>query len=79
MVQTSANFFVPSSFGDIVMVESSVVRWGTSSFSVEHKLFRGETLAVEGFEKRVWTVRPAGEPTKAKSQPIPKEVMEKFA
>ncbi|MGB8323508.1 MAG: thioesterase family protein [Candidatus Acidiferrum sp.] len=79
MVQTSANFFVPSSFGDIVTVESSVVRWGTSSFSVEHKLFRGETLAVEGFEKRVWTVRPAGEPTKAKSQPIPKEVMEKFA
>ncbi|HEY1484061.1 MAG TPA: thioesterase family protein [Candidatus Acidoferrum sp.] len=79
MVQTSANFFVPSSFGDIVMVESSVVRWGTSSFSVEHKLFRGETLAVEGFEKRVWTVRPPGEPTKAKSQPIPKEVIAKFA
>jgi 4-hydroxybenzoyl-CoA thioesterase len=79
MVQTSANFFAPSTFGDVVTVESCVVRWGTSSFSVEHKLFRGETLAVEGFEKRVWTVRPAGEPTKAKSHPIPKEVMEKFA
>jgi 4-hydroxybenzoyl-CoA thioesterase len=79
MVQTSANFFVPSTFGDIVTVESSVVRWGTSSFSVEHKLFRGETLAVEGFEKRVWTVRPPGEPSKAKSHPIPKEVIEKFA
>lgn len=79
MVQTSANFFVPSTFGDVVTVESSVVRWGTSSFSVEHKLYRGETLAVEGFEKRVWTVRPPGEPTKAKSHPIPKEVMERFA
>ena len=79
MVQTSANFFLPSTFGDIVTVESSVVRWGTSSFSVEHKLFRGETLAVEGFEKRVWTVRPPGEPSKVKSHPIPKEVIEKFA
>jgi 4-hydroxybenzoyl-CoA thioesterase len=79
MVQTSANFFVPSSFGDIVTVESCVKRWGTSSFSVEHKLFRGETLAVEGFEKRVWTVRPPGEPMKAKSHPIPKEIIEKFA
>lgn len=79
MVQTSANFFVPSTFGDVVTVESCVVRWGRSSFSVEHKLFRGETLAVEGFEKRVWTVRAPGEPTKAKSHPIPKEVIEKFA
>jgi 4-hydroxybenzoyl-CoA thioesterase len=79
MVQTSANFFVPSTFGDVVVVQSCVTRWGTSSFSVEHKLFRGETLAVEGFEKRVWTVRPVGEPRKAKSHPIPKELIEKFA
>jgi len=76
MVQTSANFFVPSTFGDVVTVESAVVRWGTSSFSVEHKLYRGEILAVEGFEKRVWTVREAS--GKPKSHPIPQEVKEKF-
>ena len=78
LVQASCNFFVPSSFGDVVSVESCVTKWGTSSFSVEHKLFRGETLAVEGLEKRVWTVRVSGDPTKAKSQAIPKEVIEKF-
>ena len=79
LVQASCNFLVPSSFGDIVTVESCVTHWGTSSFSLSHKLFRGDLLAVEGLEKRVWTVREAREPFQPKSQPIPKEVMEKFS
>jgi len=79
LVQASCNFFVPSSTGDVLTVESCVTKWGTSSFTVGHKLFRGETLAVEGTEKRVWTVRMPGDPSKAKSQPIPKELIEKFA
>lgn len=78
LVQASCNFHVPSSFGDIVTVESTVTTWGTSSFSLQHKLFRGDVLAVEGFEKRVWTVRVPGDPPKVKSQPIPKELIEKF-
>jgi len=78
LVQASCNFFVPSSFGDVVSVESRVTSWGTSSFSVQHGLFRGETLAVEGLEKRVWTVRAPGDSTKANSHVIPREVIEKF-
>src|SRR5262249_21722631 len=78
LVQASCNFFVPSSYGDVVHVDSCVTSWGNSSFSLQHKLFRGETLAVEGIEKRVWTVRPedGGKPA---GQAIPKEVMEKFS
>jgi len=79
LVQASANFFAPSSFGDVVSVESCVTQWGKSSFSVQHRLLRGQILAVEGFEKRVWTVRPAGDPTKAVSQSIPQEIIEKFS
>jgi 4-hydroxybenzoyl-CoA thioesterase len=56
-----------------------VTKWGTSSFSLQHKLFRGDVLAVEGIEKRVWTVRDPVEPSKVKSHPIPKEVIEKFS
>jgi 4-hydroxybenzoyl-CoA thioesterase len=78
-VQASCNFFLPSSFGDVVQVDSCVTNWGTSSFTVQHRLFRGENLAVEGIEKRVWTVRPtAEEPSRAKGQAIPKEVIERF-
>ena len=79
LVQASCNFFVPSSFGDVVHVDSCVTRWGKSSFTVQHKLFRGDTLAVEGMEKRVWTARLPGEGGAAKGQPIPKEVIEKFS
>ena len=79
LVQASANFFAPSSFGDVVSVESCVTQWGKSSFSVQHRLLRGEILAVEGFEKRVWTVRPEGDPRKTASQGIPQEVIEKFS
>jgi len=79
LVEPSCNFKVPSSYGDIVTVESYVARWGTSSFSLSHNLYRGESLAVEGIEKRVWTVRDSSDPSKAKSHPIPKEVIEKFS
>jgi len=79
LVQASCNFLVPSSFGDVVHVDSCVTHWGTSSFTVQHRLFRGETLAVEGIEKRVWTVRSPGDHAQTKGQPIPKEVIEKFS
>lgn len=79
LVQASCNFFVPSSFGDIVHVDSYVTEWGRSSFTVQHKLYRGETLAVDGIEKRVWTVRLPGDQPKAKGQRIPKEVIERFS
>ena len=79
LVQASANFFAPSSFGDVVNVESCVTQWGKSSFTVQHRLLRGQALAVEGFEKRVWTVRPGGDPSKTVSQAIPPEVIEKFS
>ena len=78
MVETSAKFFVPSSFGDTVMVESRILEWGNSSFRVEHKLFRGDVLAAEGLEKRVWTVRAKDGSKKLKSEKIPEEVKDKF-
>lgn len=79
LVQANCNFLVPSSFGDVVHVESCVTNWGSSSFLVQHKLFRGETLAVEGTEKRVWTVRLPGDPPQVKGHKIPREVIEKFS
>jgi 4-hydroxybenzoyl-CoA thioesterase len=79
LVQARCNFFVPSSFGDVVHVDSCVTEWGRSSFTVQHRLFRGKTLAVEGVEKRVWTVRAPGDPPVPKGQAIPKEVVQRFS
>jgi 4-hydroxybenzoyl-CoA thioesterase len=79
LVHASCNFFVPSSFGDVVQVESCVTEWGKSSFTLQHRLYRGEMLAVEGLEKRVWTVRTSDDPPKFSGAEIPEELKAKFA
>ena len=53
MVDTSAKFHMPSKYDDVVTIETEIMRFGRSSFDIEHRLLRGQTLAVEGFEKRV--------------------------
>jgi 4-hydroxybenzoyl-CoA thioesterase len=78
MVDTRARFVVPSRFGDDVVVESSIVKWNRSSFEIQHKLFRGDTLAVECWETRVWAARVAGDPEKIEGRVVPDEVIAKF-
>jgi len=78
LVESRARFLLPSSFGDTVVVESNITKWGKASFSVYHRLFKREELAVEGFEKRVWVVHAPGEKNKIKSQEIPREIIERF-
>ncbi|HUL15583.1 MAG TPA: acyl-CoA thioesterase [Terriglobales bacterium] len=79
MVDTRAKFIGPATFGDKVEVESRIADWGDTSFSVEHKVFKGDKLIAEGFEKRVWTVRTLEGDGALKSQTIPAEVKQRFA
>lgn len=74
MVDTRARFIVPLRFGDDVTIESSITKVGTSSFEVRHAILKGDTLAVEGQEVRVWVGRDPSDPTKIKAQPIPATV-----
>ena len=77
MVDTNARFHVPSKHGEIVTIETQITRFGRSSFDVEHRLLRGETLAVEGFEKRV-LVQKKGDGDGIQSIAIPQEVIALF-
>jgi len=78
MVDTRARFIAPSRFGDDVVVESSISKWHRSSFDVQHKLFKGDVLAVECFETRVWAVRCETDAEKIESRAIPQEVTGRF-
>lgn len=75
LVDVSARFMVPSVFGDVVTIESAVVEIKRSSFRMRHHLLRGETLAVEGHETRVWVGRDPADPGRLKGRPIPPEVV----
>ena len=78
LVEARARFIVPSQFGDTGTVESGVSEWGRSSFSVHHKIFKEDVLALEIFEKRVWVTRIEGDVIRYKGIPVPEEVKARF-
>jgi 4-hydroxybenzoyl-CoA thioesterase len=78
MVDTRARFLKPSRFGDDVVVESSISAWHNSSFDVQHKLFKGDSLAVECFETRVWAVPSETHPQQIEGRAVPQDVIAKF-
>ena len=76
MVDTRSRFLIPSGFGDELTFETTITRFGRSSFDVLHRILKGADLAVECSETRVWArVDPAGQ-EKMKSQPIPEAVVQ---
>jgi 4-hydroxybenzoyl-CoA thioesterase len=75
LVDTRAKFMKPTRFGDDVTVESTIT-FGTSSFTVQHRISLKGELCVDATEKRVWVVREGG---RIKSQAIPETVRTKFS
>ena len=75
MVDTGAKFYVPSRFGDVVRIESTVLAVRGSSFDIGHKVFRGETLALEGTETRVWAAQHPDDPERIKAVKLPDDLV----
>ncbi len=71
MVETSARFTVPVSFGDEVRIDSSITNVGRSSFGIAHRLLKGETLCVEATEVRVWAAPNPDRPGAIRGIAIP--------
>jgi 4-hydroxybenzoyl-CoA thioesterase len=79
MVDTRAQFFIPSKYEEELAIESTILEFRRSSFDVRHQLRRTDgALAVEGRETRVWTIRDREDPEKLKSTPIPPEIIALF-
>jgi 4-hydroxybenzoyl-CoA thioesterase len=69
--ETRARFLAPTRFGDDVVIETTLMAVRRSSLDLRHRLTRSGTLAVEGFETRVWVVADPKRPGRFKAQPIP--------
>lgn len=78
LVDARANFIKPVKFGDTIELVSRVKEFRRSSFHIEHRLFTGGELAVEGEEVRVWSKRRENDPEQIRAGAIPAEVIEKF-
>jgi len=79
LVDLKVRFLVPSTVGDVLLARSGVLEWRKSSFLVQHRFFKGDVLAVEGVETRVWTGCDPSNPERMKSRPIPAEVRESLS
>ena len=77
MVETRAQFLIPSRHGDDVTIETEITAFGRTSLEVAHRLLRADSLAVKGYEKRVLVARSEGG-TGIKPVPIPDQVKRLF-
>jgi len=75
VVEVGARFLTPCRFDDEVVVESEVSEWGRSSFTVRHRVLKAGKLALEGFEKRVWTAPHPERSATIQAQPVPPEII----
>lgn len=78
MVDTRAKFYIPSTYGDWITIETKIESIKRSSFEVKHSVYKDEALAIEGFETRVLVGRDPVNPDKLKSAPFPAEMVAKF-
>ncbi|MBI5130701.1 MAG: acyl-CoA thioesterase [Rhodopseudomonas palustris] len=78
MVDTRAKFYIPSTYGDWITIESRIEKFNRSSFEVVHNVRKGEALAIEAFETRVLVGRDPNDPGKLKSAAVPSSIIEKF-
>lgn len=75
MVDTGAKFIIPSRYGDVITIESRATAIRRSSFDVEHRVFKGEALAIEARETRVWAGKDPDDASRIKGYAIPDEVV----
>jgi len=79
MVDTRAKFLLASSFGDDIVIETRIVALRNSSFDVLHRVWKGEDLAIEATETRVWAGPHPDDPKRMKGQAIPEIVRRRLS
>lgn len=78
LVDAGADFRIPLAFGEDAEMESTVSEFRRSSFDVVHRILKGDKVAIEGKETRVWTGKDPANPERIRATPIPDEVIAKF-
>lgn len=71
LVETTARFLRPVTYGDVCEITSRAAWLTTSSFGVRHSLRLHGEIAAEGEEVRVWTARDAAGRMRAAPLPQP--------
>jgi 4-hydroxybenzoyl-CoA thioesterase len=79
MVDIRAKFLRTTTFGDDVVIETTVPNFKRSSFQISHRLLKQGEVAVECTETRVWVTKDPNDPENIKASAVPPEVIARFA
>lgn len=74
VVDLRSRFLTPCHYGDEVRIETRIVEFRNSSFDIDHRLYRGDALAVEATVTRVWVGRHPQNAQRLQALPVPEEV-----
>jgi 4-hydroxybenzoyl-CoA thioesterase len=74
LVDAHARFIAPSTYGDAIRVETTIVEWRRKSVVLQHRIWREDILLVEGQEIRVFARRHPNDPTRIQAVTPPEDV-----
>jgi len=74
LVDATARFLRPATYGDVIDVEASIVEWRGKSFVMTHVIRRGDTVLVEGREVRVFARRHPDDPARIQAVDVPEDI-----
>lgn len=78
LIDTRASFRSPARYGETIEVHSSISEWRTKTLHIEHRILRGSTLLVEGWEVRFVGEHPADDPERLRAVAIPDWMRQAF-
>jgi 4-hydroxybenzoyl-CoA thioesterase len=79
MVGIEAKFLAAVRFGEEVVVDSQIARFGRTSFTIRHRLSQGDALAVDVLETRVWTEIAGDTPSGLRAAPLPGDTVARLS
>lgn len=74
LVDASARFLRPASYGDAIDVDTVIDEWRGKSFVMSHIIRRGTDVLVEGREVRVFAKRHPDDPSRIQAVPPPDSI-----
>jgi 4-hydroxybenzoyl-CoA thioesterase len=74
LVDASARFLRPATYGDVIDIDTAIDEWRGKSFVMSHIIRRGEEVLVEGREVRVFARRHPEDPARIQAVDPPESV-----
>jgi len=74
IVDVSARFLRPASYGDTIAIETTIARWGGRSFVFKHIIRRAGDVLAEGREVRVFARRHPEDPRRIQAVAAPESI-----